>query len=157
MRPPTLLGARTPALVALSALLAMLGVHIVLRTKDDLSPWKGAGFAMFSTADSPGMRSVVVWAEVAGSRSVSASPGVGRRQQGIARPADPRPDDGPGPQRGGVDARATCRWEPGRGDHLARADAGTQQMVHRRRRPGSWASQPRPAKPSSRSTASGWT
>ena len=66
MRPSTLLRPRTPALVALSALIAMLGVHVVLRTHDDLSPWKGAGFAMFSTVDSPGMRTVAVWAEVAG-------------------------------------------------------------------------------------------
>ena len=66
MRPPTLLGTRTPALVALTALVAMLGVHIALRANDDLSPWKGAGFAMFSTVDSPGMRSVAVWADVAG-------------------------------------------------------------------------------------------
>ena len=66
MRPPTLLGTRTPALVALAALVAMLGVHIALRANDDLSPWKGAGFAMFSTVDSPGMRSVAVWADVAG-------------------------------------------------------------------------------------------
>jgi hypothetical protein len=44
----------------------MLGVHIVLRTQDDLSPWKGGGFAMFSTVDSPGLRTVAVWADVAG-------------------------------------------------------------------------------------------
>jgi hypothetical protein len=66
MRPPIRLGARTPALVALTALIVMLGVHIALRTNDALSPWKGAGFAMFSTIDSPGMRTVTVWANVAG-------------------------------------------------------------------------------------------
>ena len=66
MRPPTMLRERTPALVALTALFAMLGVHLALRTNDDLSPWKGAGFAMFSTVDSPGMRTVAVWADVAG-------------------------------------------------------------------------------------------
>jgi hypothetical protein len=56
MRPPTLLNQRTPAFVALAALIVMLGAHVVLRTKDDLSPWKGGGFAMFSTVDSPGFR-----------------------------------------------------------------------------------------------------
>lgn len=66
MRPPTLLKERTPTLVALAALVGMLGAHIVLRTNDNLSPWKGAGFAMFSTVDSPGMRTVAVWADVAG-------------------------------------------------------------------------------------------
>jgi hypothetical protein len=66
MRPPTLLKTRTPALVVLIALIAMLGVHIALRTNDDLSPWKGAGFAMFSTVDSPGMRTVAVLADVTG-------------------------------------------------------------------------------------------
>ena len=66
MRPPILLRERTPALVVLTALVVMLGVHLVLRTNDDLSPWKGGGFAMFSTVDSPGMRTVAVWADVAG-------------------------------------------------------------------------------------------
>jgi hypothetical protein len=66
MPPPILVKERTPALVACAALVAMLGVHIVLRTQDDLSPWKGGGFAMFSTIDSPGLRTVSVWADVAG-------------------------------------------------------------------------------------------
>jgi hypothetical protein len=66
MASSTLLKERTPALVAVAALVAMLGVHIVLRTQDDLSPWKGGGFAMFSTVDSPGLRTVAVWADVAG-------------------------------------------------------------------------------------------
>lgn len=66
MRPRILLRARTPALVVLTTLIAMLGVHLTLRTNDDLSPWKGGGFAMFSTVDSPGMRTVAVWADVAG-------------------------------------------------------------------------------------------
>jgi hypothetical protein len=66
MRPPILLRERTPALVVLAALIIMLGVHLALRTNDDLSPWKGGGFAMFSTVDSPGMRTVAVWADVAG-------------------------------------------------------------------------------------------
>jgi hypothetical protein len=66
MGQPILLRNRTPALVVLTALVAMLGVHLVLRTNDDLSPWKGGGFAMFSTVDSPGMRTVTVWADVAG-------------------------------------------------------------------------------------------
>ena len=66
MRSPTMLNVRTPSIVALAALVAMLGADIVLRTEDDLSPWKGAGFAMFSTVDSPGMRTVAVWADVAG-------------------------------------------------------------------------------------------
>jgi hypothetical protein len=66
MRPPNLLTERAPALIALTALIAMLGVHLALRTNDDLSPWKGGGFAMFSTVDSPGLRTVAVWADVAG-------------------------------------------------------------------------------------------
>jgi len=66
VRPQSLLEQRTPAVVALAALVAMLGAHIVLRTNDDLSPWKGGGFAMFSTIDSPGLRTVAVWADVAG-------------------------------------------------------------------------------------------
>jgi hypothetical protein len=92
MRSPTLLNVRTPSIVALAALVAMLGAHIVLRARDDLSPWKGGGFAMFSTIDSPGMRTVVVWADVAGneervtlvgrwddaSRELSALPTAGR-------------------------------------------------------------------------------
>ena len=126
MRPPTLLGTRTPALVALAALVAMLGVHIALRTNDDLSPWKGAGFAMFSTVDSPGMRSVAVWADVAGvEERVTLRRAVERRQPRAAGPADLGPDDGPRPPRGVLDARATRRRHPGPGvDHLAGADAG---------------------------------
>ena len=86
----------------------MLGVHVVLRTKDDLSPWKGAGFAMFSTVDSPGMRTVVVWAEVAGvEERVSLDEAWDGSQRRAACPADPRPDDDTGPQRGHRDARAT--------------------------------------------------
>ena len=66
MRPPTLLGHGHRRSSPSPALIAMLGVHIALRANDDLSPWKGAGFAMFSTVDSPGMRTVAVWADVAG-------------------------------------------------------------------------------------------
>lgn len=65
MRQATMLRTRTPALVALVALSAMLLVHVALRS-NDLSPWKGGGFAMFSTVDSPGLRTVAVWAEVSG-------------------------------------------------------------------------------------------
>ena len=61
-----MLNVRTPSIVALAVLVAMLGAHLVLRTRDDLTPWKGGGFAMFSTVDSPGMRTVAVWADVAG-------------------------------------------------------------------------------------------
>jgi hypothetical protein len=66
MQPPILLRERTPALAVITALIAMFGVHLTLRTNDDLSPWKGGGFAMFSTVDSPGMRTVAVWVDVAG-------------------------------------------------------------------------------------------
>ena len=41
-------------------LLAVTGVHLVLRQSAGLSPWKGGGFAMFSTVDSPGTRTVRV-------------------------------------------------------------------------------------------------
>jgi hypothetical protein len=75
MSSPMLLKERTPALVALVALVVMLGAHVVLRSSADLSPWKGGGFAMFSTVDSPGLRSVTVWADVAGvAERVSLAP-----------------------------------------------------------------------------------
>jgi hypothetical protein len=61
-----MLNVRTPSAIALAVLVVMLGVHIVLRTRDDLSRWKGGGFAMLSTVDSPGMRTVAVWADVGG-------------------------------------------------------------------------------------------
>ena len=72
----------------------MLGVHIALRANDDLSPWKGAGFAMFSTVDSPGMRSVAVWADVAGVEERTAE----RQERATScRPADVGRDDGLAP------------------------------------------------------------
>lgn len=63
---PTLLRTRTAAAVPVAALLVVAVVHVGLRASSDLSPWKGGGFAMFSTVDSPGTRIVTVWADVGG-------------------------------------------------------------------------------------------
>ena len=113
MRSPTMLNVRTPSIVALAALVAMLGAHIVLRTEDDLSPWKGAGFAMFSTVDSPGMRTVAVWADVAGVEERVASSGGGTTPAAVAGLADRCPDGGPRQWRGFHATRASRRREPG--------------------------------------------
>ena len=46
------------ALVAPLLLLVVLGTHVSARWAADLTPWKGGGFGMFSTVDSPGTRVV---------------------------------------------------------------------------------------------------
>jgi hypothetical protein len=46
--------------VAPLVLLAVAGRHVQLRVSSDLTPWKGGGFGMFSTVDSPGTRLVRV-------------------------------------------------------------------------------------------------
>lgn len=46
--------ARTAA--APLVLLVVLAVHVSMRSSADLTPWKGGGFGMFSTIDSPGTR-----------------------------------------------------------------------------------------------------
>jgi hypothetical protein len=49
---------RARILMAPALLLAVLGLHVANRQSDDLSPWKGGGFGMFSTIDSPADRIV---------------------------------------------------------------------------------------------------
>lgn len=48
------------AAVAPLVLVAVAGRHVQLRASSDLTPWKGGGFGMFSTVDSPGSRLVRV-------------------------------------------------------------------------------------------------
>jgi hypothetical protein len=56
------LGADAPvlarALAAPMVLLVVLASHVSLRSSADLTPWKGGGFGMFSTIDSPASRIV---------------------------------------------------------------------------------------------------
>lgn len=54
---------RSPVLraaVAPGVLLIVLASHVSLRASSDATPWKGGGFGMFSTIDSPGTRIVRV-------------------------------------------------------------------------------------------------
>jgi hypothetical protein len=58
---------RLSVALPLVLLLAVTGVHLALRHSAGLSPWKGGGFAMFSTVDSPGTRAVRVSVVTGGS------------------------------------------------------------------------------------------
>jgi hypothetical protein len=62
MRSPTIAGrgGRLRAAVGPALLLAVLASHVSLRTSANLTPWKGGGFGMFSTIDSPATRQVRV-------------------------------------------------------------------------------------------------
>ncbi len=42
--------------MVLALVLGVIATHVVMRSSADLSPWKGGGFGMFSTIDSPGDR-----------------------------------------------------------------------------------------------------
>ena len=79
------------AAVAPLALLAVAGWHVGLRASSDLTPWKGGGFGMFSTVDSPGTRLVRVEVTSPLGRTPVAVPAHLRDLAGAVRAA---PSDG---------------------------------------------------------------
>ena len=68
-------------------LLLVLGTHVAARRSADLTPWKGGGFGMFSTVDSPAGRVVRVALDTDLGRLTVAVPPSLRDQAATARAA----------------------------------------------------------------------
>src|SRR4051812_37163958 len=109
-------------------LLAVLASHISLRATANLTPWKGGGFGMFSTIDSPATRQLRIELQTEDgdtpvavppgfngqAEEVRAAPSAGR-MRALARdlagllwvaPRISRPDAPPSPERDLVDRMA---------------------------------------------------
>jgi hypothetical protein len=73
--------------VAPLVLVVVLAWHVAARRSDDLTPWKGGGFGMFSTVDSPAGRVVRVEIDTDLGRLPVAVPPALLSQAGVARAA----------------------------------------------------------------------
>jgi hypothetical protein len=65
----------------------VLATHVAARRSSDLTPWKGGGFGMFSTVDSPAGRVVRVELDTDVGPLAVAVPAALRDQAGVARAA----------------------------------------------------------------------
>jgi len=88
------------------ALLSALAIaQLIMGTQFDLSPWKGGGFGMFSTVDSPAGRMVRVYLDTGETEIPTRLPGWVMRRDGFTRsfPTEFR-------LRGLVDDLAAASW-----------------------------------------------